>query len=279
MGESSQIRPPLPRCAQFGKQQVGQCRMGLGVCYSCGYSGYIIRDCPTRGDASIAQPARSVAGSSLSIKDSLIPISRGACFGMERDGTCGSLAYFAQGSTEREVLSLDISFGVKALKDGLTSAPILMLTEGTDGNVIYCDASGIGLDWIGLCIDAACIQMAPYVALYRWKCRPSIGRFDVGETMLVGPELVQQAIKKIKIIHERLLAAQSCQKSYADNRRRDLEFQVSMLHKCIEDPSIIVSVDNVQFTEHLSYEETPISILDRQVRRLRTKDVASVKVL
>ena len=56
-------------------------------------------------------------------------------------------------------------------------------------------------------------------------------------------------------------------------------FHVSMLHKCIRDPSRIMSVDDVQVTEQLSYEETPIAILDRQVRRLRTKDVASVKVL
>ncbi|XP_070047123.1 uncharacterized protein [Nicotiana tomentosiformis] len=47
----------------------------------------------------------------------------------------------------------------------------------------------------------------------------------------------------------------------------------------LRDPSRVVSVDDVQVTEQLSYEETPIVILDRQVRRLRTKDVASVKVL
>ncbi|XP_070022196.1 uncharacterized protein [Nicotiana sylvestris] len=33
----------------------------------------------------------------------------------------------------------------QALKDRLTSAPVLTLSEGTDGYVIYCDASGIGL--------------------------------------------------------------------------------------------------------------------------------------
>ncbi|XP_070043273.1 uncharacterized protein [Nicotiana tomentosiformis] len=69
-------------------------------------------------------------------------------------------------------------------------------------------------------------QMAPYKALYGQKCRSSIGWFEVGETKLVGPELVQQAVEKIKLIRERLLAAQSRQKSYADNRRRDLKFQV-----------------------------------------------------
>ncbi|XP_019224966.1 PREDICTED: uncharacterized protein LOC109206585 [Nicotiana attenuata] len=53
-GESSQIWPPLPRCAQCGKQHAGQCRMGLGVCYTCGYPGHVMRDYPMRGDASMA---------------------------------------------------------------------------------------------------------------------------------------------------------------------------------------------------------------------------------
>ncbi|XP_070050293.1 uncharacterized protein [Nicotiana tomentosiformis] len=101
-------------------------------------------------------------------------------------------------------------------------------------------------------------EMAPYEALYGPKCRSPKGWFKIGETKLVGPELLQQAVEKIKLIRERLLAAQSRQKSYADNRRRDLESQV---------------------TEQLSYEEAPIAILDRQVRRLRTKDAASIKVL
>ncbi|XP_070050507.1 uncharacterized protein [Nicotiana tomentosiformis] len=56
-------------------------------------------------------------------------------------------------------------------------------------------------------------------------------------------------------------------------------FHVSMLHKYVRDPSRVVSVDDVQVTEQLSYEETPIAILDRQVQRLRTKDVASMKLL
>ena len=56
-------------------------------------------------------------------------------------------------------------------------------------------------------------------------------------------------------------------------------FHVSMLRKCIGDPSRIVPIEDVQVTEDLTYEEVPIAILDRQVKRLRNKDVASVKVL
>ena len=56
-------------------------------------------------------------------------------------------------------------------------------------------------------------------------------------------------------------------------------FHVSMQRKCIGDPSRVFPVDDVQVTKELSYEEKPVAILDRQVRRLRTKDVSSVKVL
>ncbi|XP_070004390.1 uncharacterized protein [Nicotiana sylvestris] len=80
-GESSQMRLPLPGCAQCGKQYVGQCRMRLGVCYTCGYLNHILRDCPMRGDESIAQPTGFVAGLSTSVRPigqgSQAPISRG----------------------------------------------------------------------------------------------------------------------------------------------------------------------------------------------------------
>ena len=56
-------------------------------------------------------------------------------------------------------------------------------------------------------------------------------------------------------------------------------FHVSMLRKCIGDPTRVVPTDDVQITEDLSYEEIPVAILDRQIRNLRNKEVASVKVL
>ncbi|XP_070013471.1 uncharacterized protein [Nicotiana sylvestris] len=72
----------------------------------------------------------------------------------------------------------------------------------------------------------ASIQMAPYEALYGQKCRSSIGWFEVRETELLGPNLVQQVVEKVKLIRDRLRIAQSQQKPYADVQRRDLEFDV-----------------------------------------------------
>ncbi|PHT84959.1 hypothetical protein T459_13402 [Capsicum annuum] len=55
-------------------------------------------------------------------------------------------------------------------------------------------------------------------------------------------------------------------------------FHVSMLRKCIGDPSHITSTEDVQVAEDLTYEEVPIAILDRQVKKMRNKEIASVKV-
>ena len=70
------------------------------------------------------------------------------------------------------------------------------------------------------------IKAAPYEALYGRKCRSPICWDDVRERRLLGPEIVQQTVDKIQVIKERLQIAQSRQKSYADVRRRKLEFQV-----------------------------------------------------
>ncbi|WMV55665.1 hypothetical protein MTR67_049050 [Solanum verrucosum] len=58
-----------------------------------------------------------------------------------------------------------------------------------------------------------------------------------------------------------------------------LIFHVSMLKKSMGDPSLIIPTENIGIKDNLSYEEIPVQILDRQVRKLRTKEVASVKVL
>ena len=52
-----------------------------------------------------------------------------------------------------------------------------------------------------------------------------------------------------------------------------------MLKKCIGDPSLIVPTKNVGIENSLSNEDIPVHILDCQVLKLTTKEVASVKVL
>ena len=56
-------------------------------------------------------------------------------------------------------------------------------------------------------------------------------------------------------------------------------FHVLMHTKCIRDAKSIIPIKGLCFQENLSYEEVPIEILDRQLKRLRNKVMAFVKVL
>ena len=53
-----------------------------------------------------------------------------------------------------------------------------------------------------------------------------------------------------------------------------LVFHISMLKKCLSDPSLIVPIEKFGVKDNISYEEVPVRILDRQVRKLRTKEVS-----
>ena len=68
--------------------------------------------------------------------------------------------------------------------------------------------------------------MAPYKALYGRPCRSSICWTEVGESSITGPDLIRDTSEKVSLIRQRLLTAQSRQKSYADVQRRPLEFEV-----------------------------------------------------
>src|SRR5438128_11340412 len=71
----------------------------------------------------------------------------------------------------------------------------------------------------------ASLQMAPFEALYGRKCRTPLMWSEVGERSLFGPAIIKEAEEQVAQVREKLKAAQSRQKSYADNRRRNLEFQ------------------------------------------------------
>jgi len=71
----------------------------------------------------------------------------------------------------------------------------------------------------------ASIGMAPYEALYGRKCRTPLYWYQDGEVVLVGPELLKQTIKKVRLVRNKMQASQSRQKAYADRRRRPLEFE------------------------------------------------------
>ena len=68
--------------------------------------------------------------------------------------------------------------------------------------------------------------MAPYEAWYGRPCRLPLCWTKVEESSITGPDLIRDTSEKVSLIRQRLLTAQSRQKSYADVRRRPLEFEV-----------------------------------------------------
>jgi len=70
------------------------------------------------------------------------------------------------------------------------------------------------------------IKMAPFEALYGRRCRTPLNWVEPGERRYYGINFVNEAEKKVQIIQQHMQAAQSQQKSYADKRRRPLEFNV-----------------------------------------------------
>ncbi|KAL4016775.1 hypothetical protein IC575_024432 [Cucumis melo] len=182
------------------------------------------------------------------------------------------------------------------------------------------------------------IGMALFEALYGTCCRSPICWGEVGEQRMLGPELFQTTNAAIQEIRARMLTAQSRQKSYADVRHKDLEFEmedmvflkvapikgvlrfekkgkqsprfvgsfvilewigpiayclalppsfyavhdvfhVSMLRRYVADPMHEVDFEPLQINENLSYEEQPVEILAREVKKLRSREISRVKVL
>ncbi|GJT55168.1 putative reverse transcriptase domain-containing protein [Tanacetum coccineum] len=140
------------------------------------------------------------------------------------------------------------------------------------------------------------VRCASFEALYGRKCRSPIMWAEIGEGQLIGPELVQETSKKISQVKDRLKAARDRQKSYADKRRKPLEFSVGPvayrlrlheelngvhdtfhvlnLKKCLADPTLHVPLDEIQVDSKLNFVEEPMKILEREFR----SRIAIVKV-
>ncbi|XP_070046604.1 uncharacterized protein [Nicotiana tomentosiformis] len=131
------------------------------------------------------------------------------------------------------------------------------------------------------------IQTDPYEALYDRQCCYLDGWFAPGKARLLGTDLVRDALEKVKLIQERFHTTQSRQKSYSNRKACDVPFMLG--EKVLPRVSPMKGVmrfgkkhkldfSSVQMDKYLTYDEEPVAILDRQVQKLRSKDIASVKV-
>ncbi|GJR48364.1 putative reverse transcriptase domain-containing protein [Tanacetum coccineum] len=132
------------------------------------------------------------------------------------------------------------------------------------------------------------VKCAPFEALYGRKCQTPIAWAKVGESKLFGPDIVLETTDKIVQIKERLKAARDRQKSYADNRRKPLEFSVGdkvLLKvsprkgmKWLVDVNLHVALEEVKIDVKLHFVEEPMEIMDREVKKLKKRRIPFVNV-
>ncbi|GKC11301.1 putative reverse transcriptase domain-containing protein, partial [Tanacetum coccineum] len=72
----------------------------------------------------------------------------------------------------------------------------------------------------------ASIKAAPFEALYGRKCRSPVCWAEVRQVQLTCPEMVQETTEKVIQIKQIIQATNDRQKSYADLKRKPMEFQV-----------------------------------------------------
>ncbi|GKF86852.1 putative reverse transcriptase domain-containing protein [Tanacetum coccineum] len=72
----------------------------------------------------------------------------------------------------------------------------------------------------------ASIKAVTFEALYEQKCRSPVCWVEVGQVQLTDPEMVQETTEKVIQIKQRIQAARDRQKSYADLKRKPMDFQV-----------------------------------------------------
>ncbi|GJR82562.1 hypothetical protein Tco_0153347 [Tanacetum coccineum] len=135
--------------------------------------------------------------------------------------------------------------------------------------------------------------MPPYGMFYGRKSRTPVCWEEVGSRKLASTDVVLVTTEKIETIRERLKVAQDRWKSYADNRRRPIEFNVedfTMLkvspwkgvlrfknkgklspRKCLADESSVITLDDVVIDPEITTREEPVANLGRKSRELRNK--------
>ncbi|XP_051134139.1 uncharacterized protein LOC127253539 [Andrographis paniculata] len=147
--------------------------------------------------------------------------------------------------------------------------------------------------------------MAPFEALYGRKCRTPLSWDDMSDRLILGPEMIEESKNKIRKdegssrsskefgikgkLSPRYVGPYEIVDRVGDWAYRlalpnSMErihnvFHISQLRRYVADPSHILSPDEIELNEDLSYEEKPLWIMDTKVRTMRNRDIRMVKVM
>nr|GEU84489.1 putative reverse transcriptase domain-containing protein [Tanacetum cinerariifolium] len=156
------------------------------------------------------------------------------------------------------------------------------------------------------------INALPFEVLYGRKCCLPVCWAKVRDAQLTGPKIIHETTEKIVQIKRRIQAARDRQKSYANLKRKLMDFQVvdrvmlkvlskvgdvayrlelpqqlnrvhNMLHvsnlnKFLSNESLVIPLDGLRIDDKLHFVEEPVEIMDREIKQLKRSRIPIIKV-
>ncbi|GJS48151.1 putative reverse transcriptase domain-containing protein [Tanacetum coccineum] len=110
--------------------------------------------------------------------------------------------------------------------------------------------------------------------------------YNIGEAQLTGSKMIQETTEKIVLIKQRIQAAQDRQKSYADLKRKPMEFEVgdrvmlkvSPWKGVVRFGKRVMPLEGIHVDDKLQFVEEPVEIMEREIKRLKRSQIPLVKV-
>ncbi|KAF8082260.1 hypothetical protein N665_0840s0004 [Sinapis alba] len=112
------------------------------------------------------------------------------------------------------------------------------------------------------------------------------------DTFPLGPEIVDETTRKIRVVRDRMREPQDRHKNYADRRRKYMEFEleafhnvfhnvfhVSQLQKCLTDRDIVEPEIPTDLCKNLTLGLRPVRIVEMIEKSSRIKTIHMVKVI